>query len=131
MMKTILNNYQPVFCTMLLSLLVLTMSSCSTECVGENATVEISNQWNRSIYVEVYSGGYVTHNVTLHDGEHISFIVDINEIEIRTREKGFLLFPDKDIAHIDASGCFDYEVIAYTDPNNHDRHFLETNHVPR
>ncbi len=130
-MNTVRHKKQSVFFTVLLFLFMFLLSSCTDECVADNAELTVSNDWNRSIYVEIYSGGYVTHSASLDRGEQISFTVDINEIEVRTREKGFLLFPDRENATIDATGCWNYEVFAYTDPNNSDRHYLETNHVSR
>lgn len=130
-MKTILHKNQSVFFAVLLTFFMCTLSSCTDECVGNNAKITFSNDWNRSIHVEIYSGGYITHNASLDEGERISFTVNVNEIEVRTREKGFLLFPDRENATIDATGCWNYEVFAYTDPNNSERHYLETNHVPR
>ncbi|MFT4753883.1 MAG: hypothetical protein ACI85Q_001433 [Salibacteraceae bacterium] len=120
-----------VFFISLLSLFILVTSSCTSDCPGQNADLTIENQWEHSIYVEVYTGGLVTHTSSLNSGERVTFSVSTDEIEVKTREKGFLLFPDRENTTLEVTGCWDYEVLAYTDPNNSDRHYLETNHVPR
>lgn len=127
-MKTILQKISKVFFLPLLALATIFVSSCSSECPDRNSDLTVENQWSKSIYVEVYSGGYVTHNASLDEGERITFRVDKQEVEVRTREKGFILFPDRTTTSFDARGCWDYEVIAYGDPNNNERHYLETNH---
>ncbi|MGB0805877.1 MAG: hypothetical protein ACPGRC_04250 [Salibacteraceae bacterium] len=130
-MKSIVLKIKQVFFLLLLTLAVFSMSSCSSECPDRNSDLTVENQWNKPIYVEIYSGGYVTHNASLNTGEQITFKVDKQEVEVRTREKGFILFPDRTTASFDARGCWDYEVIAYGDPNNGERHFLETNQMAK
>ena len=115
----------------LLSLFILSASSCTTDCPDEFSDLTIQNQWRQSIYVEVYTGGNITHNTSLNWGEEVTFRVNTQKIEVRTREKGFILFPDRESTTVEVTGCWNYDVIAYTDPNNSDRHYLETNHVPR
>ena len=116
-----------VFFYPLLVLLILVISSCTNDCPGGIPEVTVINQWNRTIHIELYTHGYVTHSTTLHVGEQITMDIDENEVEIRSREKGFLLFPDRTTAQFDARGCWRYEAIAYTDPNNPNRHYLEIN----
>ena len=130
-MKSILLKTKQVFFLPLLTLAVLSISSCTSECPDRNSDLTVLNQWNRSIYVEVYSGGYVTHNASLSAGEQITFRVDKQEVEVRTREKGFILFPDRTTTSFDARGCWDYEVIAYADPNDGEFHYLEMNQMAK
>lgn len=128
-MKLSIPKTNQVFFIILLSFSLLFLASCNSDCPGQKSDLTIENQWNRSIHVEVYTGGYVTHNTSLSSGERITFRVENREIEVRTREKGFLLFPDRTTTSFDARGCWNYEVIAYTDPNNGEKHFLETNQI--
>jgi hypothetical protein len=130
-MKTKRHQIARVFFFHLLTLSALFMSSCTSDCPGENVYLTIENQWNRPIYVEVISGDYVTHNASLDEGEEITVRVNQSQIEVRTREKGFLLFPDRTQLSFEAQGCWDYEVIAYANPNNFDSHYLETNQTPQ